>query len=226
MAPVDTVIDWYDDLAAALANVMADEAIAATGRQTATAFREALARTGHGELLEEGRPNNALVILFGGIETTQSALLNALWALALDQDAQLAVRHDRSRLAGAIEESLRWEPAVMTLTRFTTADTALGGQLIPADSGIECLIAGANRDPAAFDDPDRFDIGRSNSADHFTFGYGRHHCLGAHLARMEMTEFIAALLDRSPGGFGFADEQQPKPRGHEFRRPPRLALAW
>lgn len=226
IAATETVIGWYDDLAAALANVMADPDVASTGRHAAGAFREALARTGHSELLEEPRPNNALVILFGGIETTQSALLNAIWALALDHESQEAVRADRARLHGAVEESLRWEPAVMTLTRFTTADTELAGQIIPADSAVECLIAGANRDPATFSEPDRYDIFRSNAADHLTFGFGRHHCLGAHLARMEAIEFLGALLDRTPDGFDLADPDQPGPRGHEFRRPPRLSLAW
>jgi cytochrome P450 len=234
IAPVDTIIEWYDDLAAALANVLADETVAATGRRAAETFRATLHNFGSanapsafpGPKLEEAGANNALVILFGGIETTQSALLNAVWALALDQDAQRAVREDRHLLPAAVEESLRWEPAVMTLTRFTTSDVELEGERIPADSGVECLIAGANRDPAAFVDPDRFDIHRANAGSHLTFGYGRHHCLGAHLARLETVEFIGALLDKTPSGFGFSESDPPPPSGHEFRRPPRLSLSW
>jgi cytochrome P450 len=221
IAHVRVVATWYEDLAAALANVAGDPEVAARGRRAAATFGAAMDDDVSDEVV-----SNTLLVLFGGIETTQSAVLNALWALALHRDAQAAVRADRTLLAGAVEESMRWEPAVLTLTRFTTTAVVLDGESIPADSTVECMIADANRDPATFADPDRFDITRPNAADHLTFGYGRHHCLGAHLARMEAIAFVEAVLDRSPDGFAFADADPPGPEGHEFRRPPRLRLIW
>lgn len=230
IATAEAVSRWYDDLAAALANVVGDPEVAARGKGTAAEIGAAMADAGllrdEGPLTAQEQVSNTLLVLFGGIETTQSAILNAVYALALHPDAQTRVRHDRGLMGSAIEESLRWEPSVLTLTRFATSDVLLAGTVIPADSTVECLIAGANRDPAAFPDPDRFDLDRPNAADHLTFGAGRHFCLGAHLARLEATAFLGALLDRTPDGFGFAEADPPAPRGHEFRHPPRLRLDW
>lgn len=230
VAGPETVSRWYSDLAAALANVSGDPAVAARGRATAAAFGTALGEadllTGAGDLTAEEQVSNTLLVLFGGIETTQSAILNAVWALATHPLVQSRLRADRGELPAVVEESLRWEPSVLTLTRFTTAPVELGGVTIPADSIVECLVAGANRDPVHFAEPDAFDPDRRNAGDHLTFGAGRHFCLGAHLARMETAAFLAALLDRSPAGFSFATADPPAPRGHEFRHPPRLELVW
>jgi len=230
---VDTVAGWYVDLAAALANVPGDPEVAVRGKAAARAFAGAMTEADlAGEvvlgadsgLTTDEQVSNTLLVLFGGIETTQSAILNALWALATHRDAQDAVRRDRTQLAAAVEESLRWEPAVLTLTRFTTAEVVLGGVTIAPDSIVECLVAGANRDPATFEDPDRYDPTRGNVSDHLTFGWGPHFCLGAQLARMEAVALIGALLDRAPRGFWLLDPDAPGPTGHEFRHPPHLQL--
>lgn len=233
VAGVDTVTSWYDSLAAALANVADDAEVAQRGRQAAAAFGAAMAQATGQEppqdstgLDDQERISNTLLVLFGGIETTQSAILNALWSLAVHQDAQGAVRRSRALLGPAVEESLRWEPAVATLTRFTSSRVELEGVSIPADSIVECLIAGANRDPQAFDEPDRYDISRANAAGHLTFGGGRHYCLGAHLARMEAVAVVDALLDRTGSCFTLADPRADGPRGHEFRHPQQLRLVW
>lgn len=232
VAGAETVTAWYDDLAAALANVAGDPAVADRGRATAAAFGAAMAEAQPGllsadtDLTPQEQISNTLLVLFGGIETTQSAILNALWAVGRHDDVQVAVRRDRTLLAVAVEESLRWEPAVQTLTRFTTADVELADAVIPADSTIECLITGANRDPSHFEDPDRYDHLRANAGDHLTFGFGRHFCLGAHLARLEAVALTGALLDHSPDGLSFVDNAPPGPTGHEFRHPPHLRLTW
>ena len=84
------------------------------------------------------------------------------------------------------------------------------------------MIGGANRDPDHFTEPDLFDPDRGNAADHLSFGTGRHLCLGAHLARMEISAVLEALRTRAPA-LRFASEP-PQLRGYEFRRPPRLVL--
>ena len=231
IATVETVATWYDALAAALANVTDDPDVAADGRRAAASFGAAMVEAARANgavddgLTSEERVSNTLLVLFGGIETTQAAILNALWALVVHPEAQAAVRADTALLVAAVEESLRWEPAVLTLTRFTTADVVLDGVTLPADSTVECLIAGANRDPAHFNDPDRFDVGRPNAGDHLTFGHGRHFCLGAFLARLEAQAFVSSLLERSDT-LVFATEDPPPPTGHEFRKPRELRLAW
>jgi hypothetical protein len=78
-------------------------------------------------------------------------------------------------------------------------DAEFGGHRIPADSEVLAILWGANRDPAVFADPDRFDVTRPNAREHLAFGGGTHLCLGAHLARMEAQEALGALVTRAPG---------------------------
>jgi cytochrome P450 len=86
----------------------------------------------------------------------------------------------------------------MTL-RILHEDAVFDGRRIPADTEVFPILWGANRDPAVFPDPDRFDIARPNARDHLAFGGGTHLCLGAHLARMEAQEALGALVTRAPG---------------------------
>ena len=218
----DAVASWYDDLAASLANVEGSPQLADAGRRAADDLRRAMPHDDEAD--DEEHANNVVLVLFGGIETTQSAILNAVYALATHPTAQDDARADDRALAAAVEESLRWEAAVCTLTRFTTAAVEVGGVAIPPRSIVECLITAANRDPDTFPNPDRYDPIRTNASQHLTFGFGRHHCLGAHLARMEVVAFVESLLDEMPDGVVLAEPDAPGPRGHEFRRPPELRL--
>ena len=86
------------------------------------------------------------------------------------------------------------------------------------------MIGGANRDPALFEDPDRFDLRRANADQHVSFGIGRHFCLGAALARLEARTALSALLTRFPGLA--LDPAAPTPAGAEFRKPPALPVIW
>ena len=231
---VGRVRRWYDDFAAGLANVRGVPAVLDRARATAARCREEIAANpAPGSLLDELlRPNvdasgldahdvtsNTLLILFGGVETTESVILNAGWALLTHPDEAEIVRTDPERLPNAIEESMRWEPAVQTVTRFAARDLELAGTSIGAGDVVDCMIGGANRDPAHFDDPDRYVAARPNANEHVTFGHGRHLCLGLHLARLEAFTFWRELLDRCPS---LTLARRDPPRGHEFRKPPAL----
>lgn len=138
-----------------------------------------------------------LLILPAGVETTYRASGNLLVALLTEPALLTQLRADRGMLRGAFEEALRWEPPITTVVRRAARDCELGGVAIPAGTTVSVSVAAANRDPARYPDPDRFDPTRKNVA-HLTFGGGPHLCLGMHLARMEATVAIDALLDRLP----------------------------
>ncbi|ORV14008.1 cytochrome P450 [Mycobacterium celatum] len=138
-----------------------------------------------------------LLILPAGVETTYRASGNLLVGLLTEPALWEAVRNDRALVHGAIEEALRWEPPITTVMRRAAHDCELGGVALPAGTNVSVSVAAANRDPARYPDPDRFDPARTNIT-HLTFGGGPHLCLGMHLARMESTVAINALLDRLP----------------------------
>src|SRR5205085_5744509 len=104
-------------------------------------------------------------------------------------------RADRSLMPQAIEEGLRWEPPLTGIGRTAARDVEVEGVLIPAGSPIQVEMGSANRDPARWDRPDEFDI-RRDPKQHMSFAFGPHMCLGMHLARMETTVAINAVLDR------------------------------
>jgi cytochrome P450 len=136
-----------------------------------------------------------LLILPAGVETTYRASGNLLVALLTEPALLDALRADRSMLRGAFEEALRWEPPITTVVRVAVRDCELGGVAITAGTNVSVSVAAANRDPLRYPDPDRFDPTRRNIA-HLTFGGGPHLCLGMHLARIEATVALNALLDR------------------------------
>ncbi|MGO8961646.1 MAG: cytochrome P450 [Streptosporangiaceae bacterium] len=169
--------------------------------------------------------SNAAVLLFGGIETTEGMICNALWYLLTDQDALHQVRADRSLIEGAVDESLRLEPAAAVVDRYATADVVLGAAQIQHGELVVVSLAGANRDPVVFADPDRFDVHRANARQHLAFAVGPHFCIGAQLARLEATAAVAALLDQLTGLH--LDPARPSsPQGLVFRKPPSLHVCW
>ena len=236
----DRITAWFDDFALALANFSGDEEVRRRGKASAAAFADVvrprlrevsptdrgllahLAARTEDRLTDDEIVSNALIILFGGIETTASMIGNTVWSLLQTGWWPRFVR-DPGTSGALIEESLRWQPAVQSITRHTTEDVRLLGVGIPAGSVVQCMIGGANRDPAHFADPDAFDPARTNASDHLSFGTGRHLCLGAHLARIEIAAVLESLRQRIPK-LRFADGV-PELRGYEFRRPPVLPLA-
>ncbi|QKV72995.1 cytochrome P450 [Amycolatopsis sp. Hca4] len=158
-----------------------------------------LARPGAGEeLMSEGEVLNALLVLFGGgYETTAGALGNGIHALLTHPDQYALLAGDPGLAAGAVEEVLRWDGAAQMSQRAAARPAVLDGREIPADDMVVILTGAANRDPARFADPDRFDITRDSGRGLF-FGHGLHLCLGAALARLEMTVLLEQLGKRFP----------------------------
>jgi cytochrome P450 len=164
-----------------------------------------------------------LLILPAGVETTYRASGNLLVALLTEPALWDALRADRGMLRGAFEEALRWEPPITTVVRRAVRDCELGGVAIPAGTHVSVSVAAANRDPMRYPDPDRFDPTRRNIA-HLTFGGGPHLCLGMHLARMEGTVAINALLDRLPDLRLDSNAPPPHVVGVAFRSPAALPV--
>jgi cytochrome P450 len=178
-----------------------------------------------GALTEAEAISNAAVLLFGGIETTEGMIVNAVLHLLSHPDQLALVIADGQLVAAAIEESLRLEPAAAVVDRYATADAELGGARIQAGEQVTVSIAGANRDPAVFADPDSYQIRRRDAARHLTFAHGPHFCLGAHLARLEARiaiETVCGMLPRLR-----LDPRHPAaPRGLVFRKAPELRVLW
>jgi cytochrome P450 len=163
--------------------------------------------------------------MFGGIETTEGMIANALLHL-LSSPAQLAlVLADPGLAPAAIEESLRLEPAAAVVDRYATAGTRLGEAWIHPGDQVTVSIAGANRDPAIFGDPDVFDLRRAEAGRQLAFAYGPHFCLGAHLARLEARVAVETVLARLPG-LRLDPGHASAPRGLVFRKPPDLRAQW
>ncbi len=161
---------------------------------------------------------------FAGHETTTNQLANCLRAV-VENGLWAAMRADRSLVAPVIEESLRQVSSVVAWRRIATEATTIGGTAIPAGGKLLLSLGGANRDPAVFADPDRFDPGRGNARAHLSFGKGIHLCLGAHLARLEIDIVLNQMLDRfaelrlDGGDYAF-------PPNVAFRGPEALPASW
>jgi cytochrome P450 len=169
--------------------------------------------------------SNAAVLLFGGIETTEGMICNTILHLLSHPDQLSVAAADRDLLAGAVAESLRLEPAAAVIDRYATADALVGGASIRRGDLVIVSITAANRDPAVFARPDRFDIRRRNARQNFGFARGSHFCPGAELARLETQSAIRALLGRLPDVR--LDATRPSaPRGLVFRKPPSLHVCW
>ena len=139
-----------------------------------------------------------IILLFGaGHETTVNLIGNGLLALYRNPDQLRLLQRDPSLTANAIEELLRYDSSVQLTSRTTLEDVEVGGVAVAKGESVLCLLGAANRDPAAYPDPDRLDITRANIRP-LSFGGGIHFCLGAQLARIEGEIAIATLLRRLP----------------------------
>jgi cytochrome P450 len=137
------------------------------------------------------------LLLPAGAETTYRSSSNLLYGLLRRPEQLEALRRDRSLMRQAIEEGLRWEPPLTGIARLATRDVEVGGVHIPAGSVVSVCLGSANRDATRWENPDEFDLFRAPKP-HMAFAYGPHTCLGMHLARMETTVALNAILDRLP----------------------------
>ncbi len=151
-----------------------------------------------GERLSERElVHNCIFLLNAGHETTTNLIGNGLWLL-LGHPAELArLRAEPALVPSAIEEMLRFEGPIQLNNRRLVAPMALGGVDLPEGTSITIAIGAANRDPAQFSDPDRFDVAR-NPNRHVAFGQGAHACAGMNVARMEGRVAFSRLLERFP----------------------------
>jgi len=150
-------------------------------------------RLSHDELVQ-----NCIFLLNAGHETTTNLIGNTIDALLRFPDELKHLKKDPTLLKSCVEEGLRFESSNQLGNRRLSADLEIGGETLPAGTYIHIGIGAANRDPAQFAEPDRFDVGREPNR-HFAFGSGVHMCLGAVLARMEATIAIGRLVSRFDG---------------------------
>jgi cytochrome P450 len=168
---------------------------------------------------------NTALLLFAGHETTMNLICNGTLALIRHPDQWRRLKTDPAGWAQrATEECLRYDPPVKSTQRIAAEDVELGGKTLRRNDRIRWAIASANRDPAAFPDPDRFDIGRHPNA-HVAFGAGIHFCLGVTLARVEGQEVFRALAERFPALHLASDRLEYQP-SIQFRSLKALPVSW
>jgi cytochrome P450 len=232
-----TVLSWYDSIVRSVSDITAGHeagpAGAAAYAELRTAVETTVADRGGSSLLGSAAgqltlpevASNAAVLMFGGIETTEAMITNALLHLLRHPDQLALVRADTGLLDGAIEESLRLEPGAAVVDRYATRDTVLGPATIRRGELVTVSLAGANRDPAVFPDPDRFDVRRENTRLQLAFAHGPHYCLAAHLARLEARIALQHLLERLPA-LRLDPDRPTTPYGLVFRKPLTLHVLW
>jgi cytochrome P450 family 142 subfamily A polypeptide 1 len=152
-----------------------------------------------------------MLVLVGGDETTRHVISGGLEALLRHPDQLAKLRANPALVASAVEEMLRWVTPIQNMNRTATRDTELRGQKIRAGERMLLLYPSANRDERVFERPDAFEVARRPN-DHVAFGgFGRHHCLGAQLARLELRVLFEELLARWPE-VALAEPAKPLPR--------------
>jgi cytochrome P450 len=231
---VSDVLAWYEEIVDAVHVVTAGGTVPQSGLDAFESLKTAVAANlsssrllapvdAAGALSVDEIVSNVAVLLFGGIVTSESSTAIAFHHLLADPEAQEALRRDRSKVKAFVEETLRIEPSAAAVDRYATRDVDLAGASIEKGDLVRVSLSAANRDPAVFPDPDRLDWARDNLGRSLTFARGPHACLGIHLARLETTVAVEALLD-GPG-------QLNSPRldpigGLVFRVPATVEVTW
>lgn len=244
---------WYTAVIAFLGNLSGDQEVQAAGERTREEFAAYMLpiirerRTNPGSDLlstlcaaevdgvrmsdEDIKAFCSLLLAAGG-ETTDKAIASIFANLLAHPEQLAAVRADRSLIPRAFAETLRYTPPVHMIMRQTAREVRLTGGLVPAGATVTCLIGAANRDPARYTDPDRFDLFRedlttttafSAAADHLAFALGRHFCVGALLAKAEVETGVNQLLDAMPD-VRLAEGFDPREQGVFTRGPQSLPV--
>ena len=232
------ILGWYRAISAGVEGVNVGRDVGDDTRRAVADLRAEVDRTvaeaagsmlaavaDDGSLSADEVFSNTAVVMFGAIETSEGMTANALAHLLGAPDQLAAVRADRSLVAGAVEESLRMEPAATLVDRYATRDVELAGVAIGAGDLVTVSLAGANRDPAMFADPDRYDAARPEVDLQLAFVKGPHLCLGRHLARLQTVAALDAVLDLLPDAVldmdpdAGTDDGSTGARGLVFRKP-------
>ncbi|MFF1569659.1 cytochrome P450 [Streptomyces sp. NPDC058293] len=244
---------WYTTVIAFLGNLSGDKDVAAAGERTRVEFAEYMipiirqrrdnlgddllsslcaAEVDGVRMSDEDIKAFCSLLLAAGGETTDKAIAS-IFANLLTHPEQLdAVRKDRTLIARAFAETLRYTPPVHMIMRQSATDVEVSGGTIPAGATVTCLIGAANRDADRYSEPDRFDIFRedltatnafSAAADHLSFALGRHFCVGALLAKAEVEIGVGQLLDAMPD-VRLADGFDPVEQGVFTRGPQSLPV--
>ncbi len=155
-------------------------------------------RQEEGTLSEAEVSAQCVALLAAGTTTTADQLSNCVEALLRNPDQLPRLQQDPGLIAGAVQETLRYEPAAPFIYKLATDDFTIADQEISKGQRVFLGFGPANRDPKTFTDPDRLDVERSNSRQHLAFGSGPHWCLGADLASVEIEIALGTLLRRMP----------------------------
>jgi cytochrome P450 family 142 subfamily A polypeptide 1 len=138
--------------------------------------------------------SDCLLLLDGGAETTRTVIARTILDLIAHPDQWQALK-EGADLTVATEEFIRWVTPIHNMCRVASVDAEVGGQPIAAGQQLVLMYSSANRDPAHFAEPERYDVARTPNT-HIAFGFGTHFCLGAALARMEIRLFFTELVQR------------------------------
>ncbi|MFN2560054.1 MAG: cytochrome P450 [Jatrophihabitans sp.] len=164
----------------------------------------------HGTRLSEDElVTTCTLLLNAGHEATVNVVGNGMTALLTHGDQLSRLRADPALVPGAVEELIRFDSPLQLFERTATADTEVAGVLVESGTKIAALLGAANRDPAVFAEPERFDVARADNP-HLGFGAGIHFCVGAPLARVELQASLATLLRRFPA-LALAEPPQRRP---------------
>jgi cytochrome P450 len=154
---------------------------------------------GSDRLSQDELTSMVFLLLVAGHETTVNLIVTGAYTLLRHPEQLALLRAEPQRLPAAVEELLRYDgPVQVTTPAVAAAPIEVGGVTIPAGDVVVPALLAANRDPARFPEPDRFDLTRTPNP-HLAFGHGLHHCLGAPLARLEGRIALGSLLARFPG---------------------------
>lgn len=141
-----------------------------------------------------------VVLLNAGHEATVNTLGNGVLALLRHPQQWARLVDGEVEPAAAVEELIRWDPPLQLFERWVLEEgVEIAGEPVPRGAKVALLFGSANRDPRVFTEPESFDVGRANAAEHIGFGGGIHVCIGAPLARIELEAALRALVERAPG---------------------------